>query len=228
MKQRLLIYLCVLSLAARVVVAQAQTISEQEMVNFLAALPSMSIVEGKTRVDSLIDKLRTDESQLDEALDWAAKYLLDNRSPIFNPQLYDSLFVLDRPGRRPLDFCFVDTLGHKSSLYVLLKRDTLSTVFANKASEENGSIVLFFYSADCDHCTTLLRWWHEHPDGMPRELLHHHVLAVCLNDDEALWRKSLRLLPQSWLPVRDLDSLIARRRYDLRVLPHICIFALQE
>lgn len=228
MKQRLLIYLCVMSLAARVVVAHAQTMSEQEMVNFLAALPSMSIVEGRTSVDSMIDKLQTDESQLDEALDWAAKYLLDNRSPIFNPQLYDSLFVLDRPGRRPLDFSFVDTLGHKSSLYTLLKRDTLSTVFANKALEDNDSIVLFFYSADCDHCTTLLRWWHEHPDGMPRELLHHHVLAVCLNDDEALWRKSLRLLPQSWLPVRDLDSLIARRRYDLRVLPHICIFALQE
>lgn len=223
MRQRLLIILCALCLTANVAVAQAQTINEQEMVNFFAVLPAMPLTESRVKVDSLVDGLRSNKQQLDEVLDWAAKYLLDSRSPICNLQLYDSLFVMDRLGCRPMDFNFVDTLGHKSSLYALLKDDILTAVFSDKASEDSASLVLFFYSADCDHCTTLLRWWHEHPEGLPCELRRGHVLAVCLNDDETLWHKSIRFLPKQWTPVRDLDGLIARRRYDLRQLPHTVI-----
>lgn len=182
-------------------------IDEQEMVDFLAVLSSEQPGKaGQARVDSLIDSLRPDQKQLDAVLDWAAKYLLDDRSPIFNPQLYGYYFVMDRRGKQVLDFNFSDTLDNKSSLYTSALADTT---------------VLFFYSADCDHCISLLKEWQQNHEAMPEPLRMGKVIAVCLNDDEALWRQSIRLLPEKWYPVRDLDGLIARRRYDLRILPHI-------
>lgn len=187
--------------------AAGTPVDEQEFVDFLATLPTLSSVKAeREKVDSIVDVLKGYPTELDKVLDWAAKYLLDKRSPIYNPQLYDSIFVLDSPGRTPLDFNFKDTTGRKSTLYTSCKGDTT---------------VIFFYSPDCDHCTSRLKEWQEKPSTMPEVLRSGHVLAVCLIDDDDLWRKSIVLLPKNWTPVMDLDGLIARRRYDLRELPHI-------
>lgn len=203
----------------------AVPVSEQDFVDFLAMVLSDSSIErSRARVDSLVDSVSLDQREQDEVLDWAAKYLLDDRSPIYSPSAYDSLFVMDRVGRKAMDFNYVDTLGNRSSLYSSATVDTT---------------VLFFYSADCDHCLALLSKWSRSSDLLPSILRCSHdstpvdvhrcshdstsvkVLAICLNDDEDLWRKSISLLPAGWIPVRDSDGLIARRRYDLRRLPHL-------
>lgn len=197
--------------------AAAQTVSEQEFVDFLARLTYVPTMAGRqAKADSLTSRYWVQPQQLDTVLDYAAKYLLDRRSPLYAPVAYDSLFVMDRPGHRLPDFNFKDTLGRVSSLYALMQADTLC---ATEAAE--APLTLFFYSADCDHCLTLLRQWQQTPSAMPSRLNDGHVLAVCLNEDDNLWKASLSLLPKHWTPVRDQDNLLARRRYDLRQLPHV-------
>lgn len=206
--KKLLVILIAGCMSLHAAVATAGNVpNEQEFVDFLAMLPSApSTGEARKEVDSLTVAFGNDYAQLDIVLDWAAKYLLDDRSPIYNPQLYDSLFVMDMPGRRALDFSFADTTGRKGTLYTL---------------EDSDTTTVFFYSADCDHCMSLLRQWHGSSAAIPESLRRKHVMAVCLNDDEPLWQQSVALLPAGWTPVRDLDGLIARRRYDLRQLPHV-------
>lgn len=207
--KRLLVSILIMCMPLSVVWATANPIDEQEFVDFLATVATNPSTDGqRASVDSLINVVRSDGHSLDNVLDWAVKYLLDSRSPLYMPQLYDSLFVMDRVGRKAMDFDYADTLGNVHSLYSSNLADTT---------------VLFFYAADCDHCVATLRKWSLEPSSMPEVLRTGRVLAVCLNDDNELWRSSLRLLPKNWTPVRDLDGLIARRRYDLRQLPHTVI-----
>lgn len=181
--------------------------TEQEFVNFLASLTTVqSAKSGREKVDSVVRPLRKDLSKLDEVLDWAAKYLLDESSPMYSPRLYDSLFIMGKYGRKPLDFRFRDDSGSETTLY---------------KAYPNGGVTLFFYAADCDHCMSLLRQWKDKSHLMSEELRGDSVLAVCVGGDDRLWHESIMLMPHNWRAVRDLDELIVRRRYDLRVLPYI-------
>ena len=203
---------------------------EQNFVNFLSVMPHAPVEAVDTAFAGLLRCAAVDEGATAVVYDLAEQYLSEWQSPMHNDDFFISFlkaaiaepavcalygdrsrYLLEvaqknRPGNIATDFAFVQADGSEHTLHQWLKRPTL----------------LVLYSADCDHCRKVIEQLKQHAAlAAAVEQGTVNVLAVCIDDDMALWRSQLATMPKQWTVGFDGGKIMDNESYELSDLPAI-------
>ena len=203
---------------------------EQNFVNFLSVIPHAPAEAVDSAFANLLRHAGTNEGAIAVVYELAEQYLNEWQSPMYNQDFFISFlsaattepslsalygdrsrYLLEvaqknRPGNIATDFAFVQADGSEHTLHQWLKRPTL----------------LVLYSADCDHCRKVIEQLKQHAAlAAAVEQGTVNVLAVCIDDDMALWRSQLATMPKQWTVGFDGGKIMDNESYELSDLPAI-------
>ena len=203
---------------------------EQNFVNFLSVMPHAPVEAVDTAFAGLLRRAAVDEGATAVVYDLAEQYLSEWQSPMHNDDFFISFlkaaiaepavaalygdrsrYLLEvvqknRPGSIAADFGFVQADGSEHTLHKWLKQPTL----------------LVLYSADCDHCRATIGQLRQHAAlAAAVEQGKMSVLAVCIDDDMALWRSQSGSMPKQWTVGFDGGKIMDAESYELSDLPAI-------
>lgn len=114
----------------------------------------------------------------------------------------------NRPGAVAADFTYVTRDGRQQKLHETRAQRTL----------------LLFYDPACEHCEAVLNGLRD--DGRLRRLISRgrlRLLAVCAEEDRALWNRTKGEMPREWIVGYDLSGILKNGLYSLPAMPTIYV-----
>lgn len=205
---------------------------EQQVVNFLSLLPHAAPDAAACAFDSLYARASAAPCALTLTDDLLRIYLDGEGSPVRSEagyamalrahlrylcaQGFDITTVSSRlrevtgnaVGTQAPDFAFRTADGALQRLHGL----------------QAPRLLLFFFSADCDHCRQQLEALRaSEPLGRAVSEGALQVLAVCLNDEAELQREARDMLPPSWMAAFPLPRFFENPGYSFRHLPLVLL-----
>lgn len=204
---------------------------EKALPDYLAYLSVLPAKAVKPSVDGLLDRASVQPALFDMVTELLDKYLYDPNSPMRNEDSYipvlqyliasekvDSLEKIrprhrlalamkNRPGAPAADFAYTLADGRGGRLSGIKSPYTL----------------IFFYNPECHGCEeirTALETAQPVSDLIEEGRLK--ILALYVDEDEALWRRHLDEIPAAWISARDAKGVIRESElYDMRAIPTI-------
>ena len=205
---------------------------EQQVVNFLSLLPHAAPDAAACAFDSLYARASAAPCALTLTDDLLRVYLDGEGSPVRSEAGYAMAL---RAHLRYLRAQGLDTTTVASRLHEVTGNavGTQAPDFAFRAADgalqrlhglQAPRLLLFFFSADCDHCRQQLEALRaSEPLGRAVSEGALQVLAVCLNDEAELLREARDMLPPSWMAAFPLPRFFENPGYSFRHLPLVLL-----
>lgn len=206
---------------------------EQNFVNFIQ-LHHYGTTDGShAAMRRLLDAATASESALAMIRYVAERYLNDPESPMRDERTWtvflEELLATDKlseddllrpaaqlatarknsPGTVAADFSYVTRDGRRQTLH---------------GAPPASRTLLLFYDPSCEHCEEEITALRDNDMlGMLVSRGALRVLAVCAEEDRALWERTKSTLPADWTVAYDLSGILQKELYALPAMPTIYV-----